>query len=493
MVRRSLSIAVAVTLGALVACGDSASDQAAAPAADAGVAMRAFGEVLTVDEISVYQAVKVSLVSKAEPVVPNAPVIAKRPALVRIYTKVPPGTKIAKLSAELRIRAPGRPDLVLVNGPRKIEAFRESDLSSSFYWELEPEQVAPGAQLSVEIRDPSGVDPSIIRYPAEGELPMNVGGFMPTLKVKFVPIRYDADGSKRLPSMDKQTIDAYSAALYKMYPVTEVDISVREVVPWPLEVRGDGQGWSQLLDAVMETREDDKAPDDVYYVGVFTPAATQREYCQGGCILGIAPASGIGENVSLRTAMIVGYHSERQHGTLAQELAHAMGRMHAPCGGPTGIDRKYPYADASIGTWGWDILEKKLVDPEEHVDFMSYCNPVWVSDYTFAGIYDRMVEVDREKRPVEEAPPSAEPQAMKTYHVERDGSLRVGPTIRTRVASGTEGKEIVLEDASHRTVGSVRGSWHPLSNIGGGILVTPTEIPASTLKRARLARPVLAE
>lgn len=485
MVHRNLRVLAIVGLGAMAACGDGVSVPSSASTDDAGVAPQAFGELVSVEQIAVYQAVKVSLVSEGATVAPNAPVIAKRPALVRLHAKIPARTKVPKLTAELRVRNPGQPDVVLLSGPRTLAAFQEGDLSSSFYWELGADQVTQGAQLSVEIRDPSGADPSVIRYPSTGELSMNVGAFEPTLKVKFVPIQYQADGSNRVPAMDSRTIEGYREALYKMYPVTAVDISVRDVVSWPLVVRGDGEGWSQLLDAVMETREDDKAADDVYYVGVFTPAATQREYCEGGCILGIAPAVGLAENVSLRTAMIVGYHSERSHGTLAQELAHAMGRLHAPCGNPAAIDRKYPYADANIGAWGWDLAKRELVDPEEVYDFMSYCSPVWVSDYTFAGIYDRMVEVDREKRPDVSEPPS---QAMKTYHVAKDGTLRPGRTIRGGFVGSSD--ELVLENGAHQAVGKVRGSFHALSNIGGGILVTPTEIPAATLKRARFARAV---
>ncbi len=492
MIRRSLSCAAVVLLASTIACGIGSNDPAPDPAAgDGGTTTQAFGQVLTIDQIAVYQGAKVSLVSDEQTVVPKAPVIPKRPALVRVHAKVPLGTKVPKLSAELRVRAPGQPDLVLTNESRAIQAFSEGNLASSFYWQLEADQVVSGAQLSVEIRDPSGADPSVIRYPAEGDLAMNVGDFQPTLKVKFVPIRYEADGSNRVPSLDERTLDDYRDALYKLYPVTNIEFSVRDVVPWPLEVLGNGEGWGQLLDAMMETRSDDKVADDVYYVGVFTPAATQREYCRDGCVLGIAPAGGfgLGDDVALRTAMIVGYESERSHGTLAQELAHAMGRLHAPCGNPTAIDRKYPYSDASIGTWGWDVLAKELVDPSEYVDFMSYCEPVWVSDYTFAGLYDRMLEVEREKRPTGDTGAPPKQQAMKTYHVGKDGSFRAGPTIRvSSTMRGTD--EIVLEDASHHRVGSIRGSFRPISNIGGGILVTPEELPASTLKSARFARPV---
>lgn len=482
---RTLRVLTALGIGAAVACGDAGG--ASEPAPDTGeidVAPQAFGELLSVDQIAVYQGVKVSLVHGAERVEPNAPVIPDRPALIRMHTRIPLGSKVPKLTAELRVRAPGQPDLVLVSGPRNIVRFDEGELSSSFYWELTADQVREGARLSVEIYDPSGVDASVIHYPADGELPMNVGALAPTLKVRFVPIEYQADGSNRVPVMDKRTIDAYRDSLYKMYPVSKVDITVRDVVAWPFEVRGSGEGWNQLLDAVIRTRENDEAADDVYYVGVFTPAETQREYCQAGCILGVAPAQTLGDSVSLRTAMIVGYHSERSHGTLAQELAHAMGRMHAPCGNPVGIDRSFPYSDGSIGTWGWDVLERRFIDPEGVHDFMSYCNPVWVSDYTFAAIYDRMVEVERDKRP-EVGAPDREP--MKTYHVEKDGSLWEGPAIRGGARSSDE---LVLEDGSHEAIGAIRGSYHPISNVGGGILVTPTEIPAGTLRRARFARPV---
>jgi hypothetical protein len=126
------------------------------------------------------------------------------------------------------------------------------------------------------------------------------------------------------------------------------------------------------------------------------------------------------------------------------------------------------------------------VDPEGHVDFMSYCNPVWVSDYTFRAIYDQMVAVEQETRPVEGAP--AEPQAMRVYHVERDGSLRAGPRMHGR---GRSVDDVVLEDASQRRLGSVRGSFQPLSNIGEGLLVTRDEIPPEMLQRTRLARPLV--
>jgi hypothetical protein len=484
--RSLVSLGLALALG----CGsESGKDGELAPAGPDGGAtpmgLQPFTQVLTVDQIAIYQAVKVSLVSDGAVVTPNAPVLAKRPALLRVGTKIPARAKVNKLTADLRIKAPGQPDVVLTIGPRDITPFDEGDRYSSFSWELTAEQMAHGAEMSVEIRDPSGADPGVVRYPAEGQLSFGVAALAPKLKVKFVPIQYEADGSNRVPLMDAKTIDAYKDALYRMYPVTEVEISVREVVPWPLEVLPDGGGWSSLLDAVIETREDDleakRIGTETYYVGVFTPAESQAEYCKkGGCILGIAPGStptvGIGDG-GLRTAMIVGFHSERQHGTLAQELAHSMGRLHAPCGTTTSLDRDYPYPDANIGVWGWDLTSKELVSPDDRVDFMSYCNPVWVSDYTYAKLFQRFVDVAAEETP---HPPSGAraPQAMRAYHVDKDGSVRRGAAIRSRRGLGAD--ELVLENASHRVLGKVRGTFSALSNVGGGILVTNAEIPVAT-------------
>ena len=49
---------------------------------------------------------------------------------------------------------------------------------------------------------------------------------------------------------------------------------------------------------------------------------------------------------------------------------------------PGGPDPDYPYPDGSIGVWGYDLLDGRLVDPST-ADLMSYCDPAWISDYSF--------------------------------------------------------------------------------------------------------------
>ena len=71
---------------------------------------------------------------------------------------------------------------------------------------------------------------------------------------------------------------------------------------------------------------------------------------------------------------------------IAHELGHNFGRQHAPCGNPSGPDPAYPYLDASVGTWGLDLPALSLKPPATYKDLMSYCNPDWISDYTYLGV-----------------------------------------------------------------------------------------------------------
>ncbi len=91
--------------------------------------------------------------------------------------------------------------------------------------------------------------------------------------------------------------------------------------------------------------------------------------------------------------------------TMAQELAHNLNgdptfngnRLgHVDCRDPSGVDTNYPYdpntiANAGVGTfWGFDSLSRTPIEPASARDFMSYCEPAWVSDYNWKGVMDRV-------------------------------------------------------------------------------------------------------
>ena len=468
MLRRTVLLALG-----LFACGTDVASSTTESASQSAT----LGDLVVVDQVAVYQSVKVTLVD-AEAILgrPNAPVIPLRPAYVRVHVRTgPPLTKVPALTAVLRVTAPGRPDVVLEDGPKNIVALDDANVGSTFNFELSATQVQPGAAFSVELVDGSGGTPGVYLFPQTGTVPMNVGTLAPTLKVRFVPVRYQADGSSRISPLDASTLAAYRDALYKVYPAANVEVTVNPELAWPTVVSADGDGWDSLLGAIIETRQDDGAADDVYYVGIFNPAATEREYCRNGCVLGVAPAAYRGE-VDLRVAMVVGYPGERAHGTLAQEIAHAMGRYHAPCGRPSALDPKYPYPGGAIGTWGYDVVERRLVDPQQEVfDFMSYCSPVWVSDYTFSALYENMLDVERTKRPITLAQ-----KKIKSYRVDADGTMRPGPSMRIDLDAAAPEETIAVENLARRPLRAVHGRFRPTSGIGGGYLLADEEIPVGT-------------
>ena len=88
------------------------------------------------------------------------------------------------------------------------------------------------------------------------------------------------------------------------------------------------------------------------------------------------------------------------------ELGHTLGRGHPSPGsgtcGHSDSDEDYPYADALIGPpdgsftgfdSGWQNLPKAVLPSSQWTDMMSYCDYLWISDYTYTGIYDRLQEL----------------------------------------------------------------------------------------------------
>jgi hypothetical protein len=76
---------------------------------------------------------------------------------------------------------------------------------------------------------------------------------------------------------------------------------------------------------------------------------------------------------------------------LAHEVGHNLDQSHANCGGPSGVDPFWltapaNYANGAIGVYGYDVANSALKIPSAYKDIMSYCSPVWVSDFTYKSI-----------------------------------------------------------------------------------------------------------
>lgn len=450
----------------LVGCGGGgASTSDAGPASDAPAAHETFADQVTLSEIASFQTVKVGLMKDGADIVKtNAPIVSDRATLLRAYVTVAKKWKPATLDAELDVTVDGR-TYVFTDSKTISRSSSDDSLASTFDFSLPEALVHPTTAYALKVwRDDTGEE---LDYPTDGTtrtLPASDGG---AVHVVIVPIRYDADSSQRLPNLSDTMLARYHDTLYSMYPTSLVKVDVHEALPWAQVIDPLGPGWDEVLTAVAELRSKEAPAPNAYYVAAFEPADSINAFCKnGGCILGIAPLAGPND-VDLRVAAVLGYSGQLGPNTLLQELAHAMGRDHADCGGADGVDPAFPYPGAGIGNWGYDIVAKELVDPATVSDFMGYCSPVWISDYTYKGLFKRITYVSQgvDETPWMSAGPTKTSQ--RVLHVAADGSVRVGRTLKIAPPQG-----------STRSV-TVRGRrfdapYVPLDH-GGGMIFVPDE------------------
>jgi hypothetical protein len=364
--------------------GVDGSAQASLPGTVAGCGV-------TLDKVALYQGVEVVLGQREASRSAAAQVIADRPGLLRVFVTPGETSSAIDVSARLTVASP--------SGGRSLEVRRtlaassaQGDLGSSLNFPLSAEDLAADATISLELATPAVCpDRPAARFPEAGTLalrPLHTG----TLKVMLVPIRYDSDGSGRLPDTSPEQLERFRGLLQAIFPVAAVELQVHSAMATTVAVSAQG-GWSDLLETVRDLRAADAPADDVYYYGLVEPAPSSATYCLASCIGGISYVAGSGEP-GMRAGVGVGYPGLVTAESLAHELGHAHGRPHAPCGPVNQPDPSYPYAGADDGGWGLDGRGAGKLEPPDSKDLMSYCSPRWISDYTFQALARRSAEVN---------------------------------------------------------------------------------------------------
>ena len=360
------------------------------PAAPAGPIANDGPCALSLTEVALYQAVKIPLavptasLGLSTAAERNADVVLGRPALIRAF---------ATPNDEWQGIATARLTLVSSKGTLTFDASNDlrrasNDLQfdSTFNFQVPGSAIGEDTSWRVEMVSPAScASVATSRFPGTGavELQARETGIV---KVMIVPVQYDTDASGRLPDITEEQIERYRSLVMSMYPVTGVEITVREPVKTTLGVDS-SNGWEDLLDALRQLRQKDRAAADLHYYGVVNPAATFAAYCGKGCTAGIAYVTR-DQQPSLRVGVGVGFTGQFAAQTLAHELGHQHGRMHSPCN--VDGDPNYPYPKGKIGSWGFDSTAERILDPAAFSDIMGYCNPTWVSDFTYQGLLEHL-------------------------------------------------------------------------------------------------------
>src|SRR5258708_5295906 len=202
-----------------------------------------------------------------------------------------------------------------------------------------------------------------------------------TWKVTLVPV-HTTDGNVGTVVGGGRAAADWVDFAKRIHPVPDtIDLVVGSVMNSSVATlkSDDSDGsWDTVLSEVNAKRTADGATDRYYYGAVHTT------YNSGVAGLGYIPNQPNGQFESAIGWDVIGSFPQ----VLAHEGGHNFGRHHSPCGNPAGVDPNYPYTGAIIGGPGWDVFasSNNLKGASTYVDMMSYCSPVWVSDYTYVGV-----------------------------------------------------------------------------------------------------------
>ena len=447
---------------------------------------------VSITEVAAFQGVKVSLEKSGTAVSSRlAPIVVGRPMLVRVYATPTGGSRA--LRAELTITAGGR---TYTRSDAKTISAASTDASfgSTFNFDLTGAEVSADLRWSVKIFDaassPVAGDRSASLYPASGDTALGALTGAARIKLVIVPVKYMADGSGRVPDTSAAALEKYRSVFMKQYPVANVEISARAPYTWNSTISSSGNGFSQILQAGVQLRASDRPTTDTYYYLTFNPSASDVNFCSQGCVAGLSGLVTSATDYTQRVSVGLGYLGLAE-GTALHEVGHASGRPHSQGCGADGPDPSYPSSYvkntsqygtvATIGVWGWDILGRVLVNPASTYDFMGYCDPTFVSDYTFGKLFTRIRTVNAAAAMQRNM--SVTPTRYRFVDVKPDGSLAWGTTVDLD-SEPESGLTSVSFDHADGTIETVRGHYYPYGELNGGYMLVPE--PKFSVSRLRL-------
>jgi len=307
----------------------------------------------------------------------GVPLIAERDGFLRVFLRA---NQANTATPVVRVR--------LYQGDELIETFTIAGPGDSVPTRLEEGRLAatwnvpvPGALIRPGLTFLADVDPTNAiaetnetdnRFPATGARgPVWVRPAAP-LSITLVPVRQSAN------LLQGDVTDAnrnqYLDLAQRIYPLPGYDAGVHAVYTTttgnPLQSDDANGAWNAILSEMAALRAAEGS--DRHYYGVV----------RTGYSWGLAGRGFIGLPVA------IGYDEVGDRGRItAHELGHTWDRLHAPCGGPGGLDLGFPNPGGSIGSYGFDVRDRILKQPEIP-DIMGYCGNPWISDYTYRGVMD---------------------------------------------------------------------------------------------------------
>jgi len=346
--------------------------------------------------------------------------------------------------------------------------------------------IQPGFHIEAEV-DPTGL---IVESDDTDNLlapPAPSVETVPALNVTFVPViqqRHAARGD--VGNVTVANRDTFLFITRKMHPIASFNTAVHAAYTTTtsdtLEAENGNSAWSTILQEIEALRVLEGSAR--YYYGV-----AKVSYTSG--VAGVAYVSnGFGEHAALGWDYL-----PTGAAVAAHELGHNWGRNHAPCGGPSGVDDGFPFADGRIGVYGMDIGAASLKQPTTS-DIMGYCDPKWIGAYTYKAVMSYLISP-----PFSVASAAAsgmvQPCLLVWGHI-RNGEMVLEPSfqvaMRPRLPRSPGGYRVEARTDDGSSVFSL--SFDPSEiadargNEGGFVFAVPvTDAQASRLGSIRLSGP----
>lgn len=295
----------------------------------------------------------------------RVPLVGGKKALLRVFATSPYSTHEGIPPVRATFLVDGT-EFRTITFPGKSEpvpvVFREDSLPISANVEIPGDVMRPDLEMVIEI-DPEGtLDEELgvaARLPGEGAHEYTVYD-VPTFDLTVIPFLWEDDpdsaiiGYARKMEEDEEEYGRLHAT-YDLLPVNGFEVNAYE----PVETSSNNA--FDLLRRTDAIRRKDGGSG--YFQGQMS-----------GVVTGARGVAWLNHKSSF--SIPVGW-------IIAHELGHNLNLRHAPCGPVAGADPNYPHDDGKIGTWGYDVRNDSLIDPERHYDVMSYCGPEWISDFFF--------------------------------------------------------------------------------------------------------------
>lgn len=347
---------------------------------------------ISVNAVEAYQSVRVALVEEGQQAGDLMPIVSGRETLFRIWVAPRDGWQAKPL--ELRLMLTNGQDTKTWTVTKPVSGASTVEVRDSVFEVRVPGQwISPQTRWQVALWDQNatGADgPSEAQWPRMGQpTPLGATDAPGALRLVIVPLTFEKNGTVLEPDTSPAQLARFQQVLEALYPATQIDIRVRESIAWTRRLN-----FGNINSEMRALKQSDMADDDVFYYGLIRPDVDFSTYCSGRCTTGQSFTVSSATATSYFVGSGVGFTGERWAWTLAHEMGHMHGRGHAPCDVSFfSQDRNYPHRGGVVGIAGWDKRNDVLITPNGATDFMGYCDDLWVSDYTYQGIYDRRVAI----------------------------------------------------------------------------------------------------